>query len=165
MSNDKITKIEQLAPQLYGPNCDPQVLNFCNEVKNYYLINNDKYEELFQCLINTNVPHFKFWLIDTLIQIVTEKYLNMSNNTKNNFRQSLLNIFNSDFEKIFNESFVTNKYCLLFNKFIFYDYPENNNTIFNDIIYNIYNTKDNAQKLSKLNLLLQNQFHYHKEIF
>ena len=163
MSNDKITKIEQLAPQLYGPNCDPQVLNFCNEVKNYYLINNDKYKELFQCLINTNVPHFKFWLIDTLIQIVTEKYLNMSNNTKNNFRQSLLNIFNSDFEKIFNESFVTNKYCLLFNKFIFYDYPENNNTIFNDIIYNIYNTKDNAQKLSKLNLLLQIFYYFNEE--
>ena len=36
MSNDKITKIEQLAPQLYGPNCDPQVLNFCNGVKDYY---------------------------------------------------------------------------------------------------------------------------------
>ena len=163
MSNDKITKIEQLAPQLYGPNCDPQVLNFCNEVKNYYLINNDKYDELFKCLINTNIPHFKFWLIDTLIQIVTEKYINMTNNTKNNFRQSLLNIFNSNFEKIFNESFVTNKYCLLFNKFIFYDYPENNNTIFNDIIYNIYSTKDNAQKLSKLNLLLQIFYYFNEE--
>jgi hypothetical protein len=163
MSDDRISKVEQLAPQLYGPNCDPQILKFCNEMKTYYLNNIDNYHELFKGLMNTNSMHFKFWIIDTLTEIINQKYKSMSKATKDAFRQSLLNIFNANFEKIFNESFVTNKYCVLFNKFIFYDFPENNNTIFNDIITNIYNTNEETQKLSKLNLLLQIFYHFNEE--
>ena len=155
MSNENLSKIEQISAQLYGPNCDPQIIKFCQDVQNYYLINPDKFNELFQYLLNTKVPHFKFWLIDTLIQLIGQKYLNMNNETKNNFRQYLFNMFNINFETIFSETFVMNRYCLLFNKFIFYDFPENNNSIFNDILNNIYNTKDENQKINKLNLLLQ----------
>ena len=155
MSNENISKIEQLAPQLYGPNCDNEVIKFCENVQNFYLKNNNKFDELFQYLFKTNIPHFKFWLIDTLIKIISEQYINMTNDTKNKFRQSLLNMFDSNFETIFTEYFVTNKYCILFNKFIFYDFPENDNSIFNNILNNIYNTKNENQKLNKLNLLLQ----------
>ena len=154
MSIENLSKIEQISAQLYGPNCDPQIVKFCEEVQNYYLVNPDKFMELFQFLLNTKVPHFKFWLIDSLIQLISQKYLTMKNETKNIFRQSLFNIFNSNFETIFSESFVMNRYCLLFNKFIFYDFPENNNSIFNDIINNIYNSEE-VQKLNKLYLLLQ----------
>ena len=153
MSIENLSKIEQISAQLYGPNCDPQIVKFCEEVQNYYLVNPDKFMELFQFLLNTKVPHFKFWLIDSLIQLISQKYLTMKNETKNIFRQSLFNIFNSNFETIFSESFVMNRYCLLFNKFIFYDFPENNNSIFNDIINNIYNSEE-VQKLNKLYLLL-----------
>ena len=155
MSEDRILKLQQLAQQLYGPNCDNQIKEFFDEVKNYYLTNIDKFHELFHYLLTTNSKHFKFWLVDMLIQIITQKYGNMSKATKDSFRQSLLNIFNSNFEKIFDEPFVINKYCVLFNKFIFYDFPENNNTIFNDIFSNIFNTGEFTQKLSKLFLLLQ----------
>ena len=155
MSEDRIAKLQQLAPQLYGPNCDTQIKQYFDEMKNYYLTNTDKFHELFHYLLTTNSKHFKFWLVDMLIQIITQKYGNMSKATKDSFRQSLLNIFNSNFEKIFDEPFVTNKYCVLFNKFIFYDFPENNNTIFNDIFSNIFNTQEFNQKLSKLFLLLQ----------
>lgn len=154
MSKENILKIEQISPQLYGPNCDPQIINFCQEVQNYYLSNPDKFNELFQFLITTKVPHFKFWLFDTLIQLISQKYANMSNETKNNFRQELLNMFNSNFDTIFNESFVTNRFCLLFNKFIFFDFPENNNTIFDYILNNIFSTQDDFQKLKKLDLIL-----------
>ena len=155
MSNENLSKIEQISAQLYGPDCDPQIIKFCQEVQDYYLINPDKFNELFQYLLNTKVPHFKFWLIDSLIQLISQKYLTMKEETKIIFRQSLFNMFNSNFEIIFSESFVMNRYCLLFNKFIFYDFPENNNSIFNDILSNIYNSKDEAQKINKLNLLLQ----------
>ena len=154
MSNENISKIEQLAPQLYGK-YDPQTIKICQEMQNYYIQNNDKFEELFHYLLNTKVPHFKFWLLDTLIQIVNQKYLNMSKNTRDNYRLHILNMFNSNYENIFSEPFVMNRYCLLFNNFILYDFPENNNSIFNDILNNIYNTKDVNQKICKLNLLLQ----------
>ena len=163
MSNENISKIEQLAPQLYGPNCDNEIIKFCENVQNFYLINNNKFDDLFQYLLKTNVPHFKFWLIDTLIKIISQEYLKMTNETKNKFRQYLLNMFDSDFEKIFTESFVMNRYCILFNKFIFYDFPENDNSIFNNILNNIYNTKNELQKLNKLNLLLQIFFIFNEE--
>ena len=163
MSNENIAKIEQLAPQLYGPNCDNEIIKFCENIQNYYLINNNKFDDLFQYLLKTNIPHFKFWLIDTLIKIISQEYLKMTNETRNKFRQYLLNMFDSDFEKIFKESFVMNRYCILFNKFIFYDFPENDNSIFNNILNNIYNTKNENQKLNKLNLLLQIFFIFNEE--
>ena len=119
MSKENILKIEQVSTQLYGPNCDQSIIKFCQDVQNYYLSNTEKYNELFQFLETTKVPHFKFWIFDTLIQLVTQKYINMSNETKKNFRQSLFNMFDSNFEAIFSESFVTNRFCLLFNKFFF----------------------------------------------
>jgi hypothetical protein len=154
MANENISNFEQLVPQLYGK-YNPEIVKICQEKQNYYLENNYKFEELFQFLLKTKVPHFKFWLLDTLIQIVSQKYGNMSQETRKNFRLYILNMFNSDYENIFSEPFVMNRYCLLFNKFILYDFPENNNSIFNDIINAIYNIKDGNQKISKLNLLLQ----------
>ena len=163
MSKENILKIEQVSTQLYGPNCDQSIINFCQNVQNYYLSNTEKYNELFQFLETTKVPHFKFWLLDTLIQLVTQKYTNMSNETKNNFRQSLFNMFDSNFEAKFTESFITNRFCLLFNKFFFFDFPENNNTIFNDILINIYNSQDDSKKIKKLDLFLQIFYFFNEE--
>lgn len=153
MSNDQIIKVEQIAQQLYGPNCKKEIIKFCQDVQDYYKENNHKFEDLFQALITTNNLHFKFWILDSLSQIINQKYKSMSKETVDKFRQALLNMFN--YEKIFTESFIVNKYCSLFNNFIFYDFPENNNSIFNYILNNIYGTKDDTEKISKLNLFLQ----------
>ena len=155
MDEEKLLKVEELSIKLYGPSPDSSIIHFCEEIKNYYIMNYDKFEDLFRHLMNSKNSYFKFWLINTLNQIVTQKYLSMTNNTRNNFRQSLFKVFNCNFEKILAEYFIMNNYCLLFNNFIFYDFPENNNTIFNDILNNIYNTNDEIQKINKLNLLLQ----------
>ena len=163
MSNSNLSKIEQIVPQIYGPNCEPQVIKFCEDAQQYYLINTDKFYELFQYIINTKIPHFKFWLLDTLIKIITQKYSNMSNETKNNFRQTIINVFKSNFEVIFSEPYIMKRYSLLFNKFIFYDFPENNNSIFNDILNDIYNTQDINQKINKLNLFLEIFFTFNEE--
>ena len=153
MSNEEIAKVEQLAPQLYGPNCSPEILKFCQDLQNYFMQNTDKFDILFQSLISTPNLHFKFWLLDTLSQIVLQKYTSMTTLTRDKLRQAILNMFN--YEKVFSAPFIINKYCFLFNNFIFYDFPENNNSIFNDILNNIYSTKDDNQKMNKLNLLLQ----------
>ena len=162
MSNENLLKVEQIVPQIYGP-CDPEVKNFCEEVQNYYINNYDKFNELFQCLLNTKVMHFRFWIMQTLIQLISQKYNNMANETKNNFRQFLLQMFNLDFDKLFKEYYIMQRYCLLFNKFIFYDFPENNNSIFNDILNNLYNCNDINQKLNKINLLIQIFFTFDEE--
>ena len=153
MSNNQLIQVEQISKQLYGPDNNAEILKFCQQVQDHYKENTHKFEELFQALITTNNLHFKFWILDSLSQIVLNKYNSMSKETRDKFRQALLNMFN--YEKIFNESFIVNKYCTLFNNFIYYDFPENNNSIFNDILNNIYGTKDDTEKISKLNLLLQ----------
>lgn len=153
MSNNQLIQVEQIAQQLYGPNNNPEILKFCQQVLDHYKENPHKFEELFQALITTNNLHFKFWILDSLSQIILNKYNSMSKETRDKFRQALLKMFN--YEKIFTESFIVNKYCTLFNNFIYYDFPENNNSIFNDILNNILGTKDDTEKISKLNLFLQ----------
>ena len=154
-SEDLLKRVEELIPEYYGPNYNNETVTFINGVAELYIQNPEKFIELFNNLVNTKTKLFKVWLLNTLIQLISKKYINMNNNLKENFRQYLLSFFSLDFEKVFDEFFVITKYCELFNSFIFYDFPENNNTIFNDILTNIYGTKDLNQKINKLHLLLE----------
>ena len=154
-NEDLLKRVEELIPEYYGPNYNNETVTFINGVAELYIQNPEKFIELFNNLVNTKTKLFKVWLLNTLIQLISKKYINMNNNLKENFRQYLLSFFSLDFEKVFDEFFVITKYCELFNSFIFYDFPENNNTIFNDILTNIYGTKDLNQKINKLHLLLE----------
>ena len=153
MTNERIIKLEQLSTHLYVPNCNQDILNYYQQAQQYYLENLDNSEELFQSLINTEEKYFKFWLLETLIQIVGQKYSNMTKLIKDKFRKAILSLL--EYEKLFSETFIINRYCFLFNKFILFDFPENNNTVFNDILSNIMNSKDDKQKILKLLIFLQ----------
>ena len=166
MSNneDLLKRVEKLIPEYYGPNYNNETVNFINGVSEFYIQNPERFEELFNNLVTTKMKQFKLWLLNTLIQVISKKYVNFQNSTRDKFRQYLINIFSLDFEKVFDELFVIKKYCELFNNFIFYDFPENNNTIFNDILANIYGTKEINVKINKLYLLLE-IFHTFNEEF
>ena len=166
MSNneDLLKRVEKLIPEYYGPNYNNETVNFINGVSEFYIQNPERFEELFNNLVTTKMKQFKLWLLNTLIQVISKKYVNFQNSTRDKFRQYLINIFSLDFEKVFDELFVIKKYCELFNNFIFYDFPENNNTIFNDILTNIYATKEINVKINKLYLLLE-IFHTFNEEF
>jgi len=154
-NEDLLKRVEELIPEYYGPNYNNETVTFINGIAELYIQNPERFVELFNNLVNTKIKLFKVWLLNTLIQLISKKYNIMQNNLKENFRQYLLSFFSFDFEKTFDEFFVVTKYCELFNSFIFYDFPENNNTIFNDILSNIYGTKDLNQKINKLYLLLE----------
>ena len=157
MSNNEnlLKKVEELIPEYYGPNYNNETVNFINGVSELYVQNPEQFGELFNNLVNTKIKQFKLWILNTLIQVISNKYKNMQNNIRDNFRQYLINVFSLDFEKVFDELFIIKKYCELFNSFIFYDFPENNNTIFNYILVNIYSTKEVNIKINKLYLLLE----------
>ena len=74
MLSEKIIKVEELVSELYGPNCSQESLQYCQDVQNKYIENNNRFEDLFQSLINTRIPHFKFWIIDTLIKIINQLF-------------------------------------------------------------------------------------------
>ena len=157
MSNNEnmLKKVEELISEYYGPNYNEETVKFINGVTEYYVSNPEQFVELFQKLVTTKIKQFKLWLLNTLIQVISKKYQSLNVSTRNNFRQYLLNVFSLDFQNVFDEIFIVKKYCELFNHFIFYDFPENNNTIFNDILTNIYGTKDVIPKINKLYLLLE----------
>ena len=167
MSNNEemLKKVEKLIPEYYGPSYKNETVNFINGVTEFYVANADYFTELFNNLVSTKLKQYKLWLLNTLIQVITRNYQALKNSGKNNiFRQYLINIFSLDFSQVFDEIFVIKKYCELFNSFIFYDFPENNNTIFNDILANIYETKEINTKINKLYLLLE-IFHTFNEEF
>ena len=167
MSNNEemLKKVEKLIPEYYGPSYKNETVNFINGVTEFYVSNADYFTELFNNLVSTKLKQYKLWLLNTLIQVITRNYQALKNSGKNNiFRQYLINIFSLDFSQVFDEIFVIKKYCELFNSFIFYDFPENNNTIFNDILANIYETKEINTKINKLYLLLE-IFHTFNEEF
>ena len=167
MSNNEemLKKVEKLIPEYYGPSYKNETVNFINGVTEFYVANADYFAELFNNLVSTKLKQYKLWLLNTLIQVITRNYQSLKNSGKNNiFRQYLINIFSLDFSQVFDEIFVIKKYCELFNSFIFYDFPENNNTIFNDILANIYETKEINTKINKLYLLLE-IFHTFNEEF
>ena len=166
MSNNEnmLKKVEELISEYYGPNYNEETVKFINGVTEYYVSNPEQFVELFQKLVITKIKQFKLWLLNTLIQVISKKYQSLNVSTRNNFRQYLLNVFSLDFQNVFDEIFIVKKYCELFNNFIFYDFPENNNTIFNDILTNIYGTKEVIPKINKLYLLLE-IFHTFNEEF
>ena len=154
-NEDLLKKVEELIPEYYGPNFNNETVQFINGVSDFYIQNPERFEELFNNLVTTKMKQFKLWLLNTLIQVISKQYLNFQNSTRDKFRQYLINIFSLDFEKVFDEIFIIKKYCELFNNFIFYDFPENNNTIFDEILSNIYSTKELNVKINKLYLLLE----------
>ena len=154
-NEDLLKKVEELIPEYYGPNFNNETVQFINGVSDFYIQNPERFEELFNNLVTTKMKQFKLWLLNTLIQVISNQYLNFQNSTRDKFRQYLINIFSLDFEKVFDEIFIIKKYCELFNNFIFYDFPENNNTIFDEILSNIYSTKELNVKINKLYLLLE----------
>ena len=167
MSNNEemLKKVEKLIPEYYGPSYKNETVNFINGVTEFYVANADYFTELFNNLVSTKLKQYKLWLLNTLIQVITRNYQALKTSGKNDiFRQYLINIFSLDFAQVFDEIFVIKKYCELFNSFIFYDFPENNNTIFNDILANIYETKEINTKINKLYLLLE-IFHTFNEEF
>ena len=165
MSNNEnmLKKVEELISEYYGPNYNNQTVDFINGVGQYYANNPENFMELFNNLVTTKIKQFKLWLLNTLIQVIKEKYQVLKVETKNNFRQYLINVFSLNFEQVFDELFVVKKYCELFNHFIFFDFPENNNTIFDDILTNIYKTGDINQKINKLFLLLEIFYTFNEE--
>ena len=145
-SNENILKkVEELISEYYGPNYNEETVKFINGVTEYYVSNPEQFAELFQKLVTTKIKQFKLWLLNTLIQVILKKYQSLKISTRNDFRQFLLNVFSLDFQNVFDEIFIIKKYCELFNNFIFYDFLENNNTIFNYILTNIYNKRYNTK--------------------
>ena len=154
MTTQELLKVENYCKELFAPNPNKEISNYCENIKQYYLNNIDKIQDLIISLTKSQDQHFKFWLLDIMITIVKNNYKQFSPELKNSIRQSLLSLIINYINILIEPSFIANKFSFLFICFIKNDYPETYDKIWTDIITDLFNTQDQNIKIKKFSLLL-----------
>ena len=154
MTTQELLKVENYCKELFAPNPNKEISNYCENIKQYHLNNIDKIQDLIISLTKSQDQHFKFWLLDIMITIVKNNYKQFSPELKNSIRQSLLSLIINYINILIEPSFIANKFSFLFICFIKNDYPETYDKIWTDIITDLFNTQDQNIKIKKFSLLL-----------
>ena len=154
MTTQELLKVESYCKELFSPNPSKEISTYCDNIKQYYLNNIDKIQDLFISLTKSQDHHFKFWLLDIMIIIVKNNYKLFSPELKNSIRQSLLGLIYNYINSLIEPLFISNKFSLLFICFIKNDYPETYDKIWTDIITDLFNTQDQNIKIKKFSILL-----------
>ena len=154
MTTPELVKVEGIISQLYGPNPGKEITDYCEGIKNFYLQNLQNFQDLFNSYMKTQNSHFSFWLLDILITLTNTQYNNLSPQLKETFRNYLKQLILNSTNSVNNISFIFNKFCFLVIIWLKFDYPENNSSFWNDILQNIFETQNQNEKLTKLNIVL-----------
>ena len=152
--NNELQKLENIIFKLYEPNPSEEIKNYCNNIKNHYLLNLNNFYELFNCLSLSVNKYFQFFIIDILIEIIETKYNELTSDLKSKFLSLILETIANHIEKLYTEKFIANKFCYMIIHFLIYDFPQNNNNFFKSIHQDILNTSDNNKKILKLTIYL-----------
>ena len=152
--NNELQKLENIIFKLYEPNPSEEIKNYCNNIKNHYLLNLNNFYELFNCLSLSVNKYFQFYIIDILIEIIETKYNELTSDLKSKFLSLILETIANHIEKLYIEKFIANKFCYMIIHFLIYDFPQNNNNFFKSIHQDILNTSDNNKKILKLTIYL-----------
>ena len=152
--NNELQKLENIIFKLYEPNPSEEIKNYCNNIKNHYLLNLNNFYELFNCLSLSVNKYFQFYIIDILIEIIETKYNELTSDLKSKFLSLILETIANHIEKLYTEKFIANKFCYMIIHFLIYDFPQNNNNFFKSIHQDILNTSDNNKKILKLTIYL-----------
>ena len=152
--NNELQKLENIIFKLYEPNPSEEIKNYCNNIKNHYLLNLNNFYELFNCLSLSVNKYFQFFIIDILIEIIETKYNELTSDLKSKFLSLILETIANHIEKLYTEKFIANKFCYMIIHFLIYDFPQNNNNFFKNIHQDILNTSDNNKKILKLTIYL-----------
>jgi hypothetical protein len=83
-----------------------------------------------------------------LINITNKHYLALSTEHRTNFRSALLNLINFYLSQGQVKNHVSNKFCQLFINWTKFDFPENCNSIFHDVIALIYKAENDSVRLN-----------------
>ena len=62
--NNELQKLENIIFKLYEPNPSEEIKNYCNNIKNHYLLNLNNFYELFNCLSLSVNKYFQFYIIN-----------------------------------------------------------------------------------------------------
>ena len=152
--NNELQKLENIIFKLYEPNPSEEIKNYCNNIKNHYLLNLNNFYELFNCLSLSVNKYFQFYIIDILIEIIETKYNELTSDLKSKFLSLILETIANHIEKLYTEKFIANKFCYMIIHFLIFDFPQNNNNFFKNIHQDILNTSDNNKKILKLTIYL-----------
>jgi hypothetical protein len=155
MNGISLEDLEKLTDTLYGQKQDQSITEYSSLLAQNYINNYQKYEELLQYFIRSTNAHCQFWLLHLLIQVINKNQMSLNDSDREKIRKYLMLIFNDYIQKITQQTFISNKFGLLFITWIKYDYPEKWPGLFKDLMGDIFNSPDDTKlaKISKVNLI------------
>lgn len=152
MSIVNLEDLEKLTEKLYGPQQDPTLTLYEQNITDSYVQNYNRYSELFEFFVTTNNPHCQFWVLNCLIKLVQQKYELLNIEEKANFRKIILFLFETKIDKIAATTFINGKFCLLLLNWMINDFPENWPSFIVDILGIVCNNNDEAGKIKKISI-------------
>lgn len=155
MINDpNLVKLSEIISCIYGPNPSIEILNTINSYQNYYLSNLDSFPQLFANLVQCTNPHLNFWIVDQLILIVNLCYNSMSIEQRDKFRQLILKTIKHSINSIYQLTYIANKFCFLIITWLKYDFPDDSQLFFKELINNIASVSNNEDKMKRVVIFL-----------
>ena len=145
-----LEEVEKMSEILYNPTSKKEVKEEYEKLSLLYESTPDSYIELFEYFIKTKKDICQFWILQMLINLSNKHYNIYSIDNKKNFRFALINLVNLYLSQNVIKTHVSNKYCQLFINWIKFDFPENCNSSFHDILGLIYSENNENARINIL---------------
>jgi hypothetical protein len=151
-------EVEKMAEILYNPTTIKEVKEEKEKLSLQYENTSGSYIELFEYFFKTKKDICQFWILQMLINITNRHYNSFSQEQRSNFRSALINLINFYLSQNAIKTHVSNKFCQLFINWVKFDFPENCDSLFHQIIALIYKAENDNVRLNimcKLIYLIQ----------
>lgn len=154
MNSTEIKLLESKIEVLFDINTSKSQIDSLTE---YFqsLKSKNNFKFLFECILSTQKEKVNFYLLDMLISIVAEQYNHFSQNELAEFRSALLYLIQNYTQVLISKRSTKGKFCSLFVTFIIFDFPENNNEMFKQLVEIIFSQTDSAMRIAQIELFIQ----------
>ena len=148
-----LEEVERMAEILYNPTAKKETKEEFEKLSLLYDSTPTSFIELFEYFFKTNKDICQFWILQMMINLTNRHYYAYLPENKSHFRTALINLINIYITQKPIKTHVSNKFCQLFINWVKFDFPENCNTLFHDIIGLIYNSTNDNFRLNIIGII------------
>ena len=143
--------LEKTIPSLYtSPTQSNEITSFIEQVKSSFITDPNSIVYLFQYLSMTKVAQFQFWILDQIINLTQITYPKCSNEIKINIRSIISSLIQNSLSSFSSIQYISGKFCQCIITWLKYDYPENFQDFFKNILKQIIEENNNECKIMRI---------------
>lgn len=147
--------LEKTIPSLYtSPTQSNEITSFIEQVKSSFITDPNSIVYLFQYLSMTKVAQFQFWILDQIINLTQITYPKCSNEIKINIRSIISSLIQNSLSSFSSIQYISGKFCQCIITWLKYDYPENFQDFFKNILKQIIEENNNECKIMRISFML-----------